>query len=253
MTGRASFAAMLLFAGFGCHRAPPQSAAIDPSLAACVPRDAQFIAGVDLAGVRSWPLYRALPDSLRATITPVASAHTILLASGGKDLWIAARGPFASPPAGAITPAPGVALYGVPEPLTPACKTGRPVATPLLAQAESIAAGAPLWAVAQGGAPLPLPQNFSNAAGVLRRAQFLTLTIRRANGLSVELRALAPDQQTARVIEETLRADLTLAAAAEAGRPDAAAALRAATVTRAAAETKVNLSLSDSLLAGFVR
>jgi hypothetical protein len=73
------------------------------------------------------------------------------------------------------------------------------------------------------------------------------LTARTGAGLWLELRALAPDANAASAIEETLRADLTLAAAGEAKRADVAGALRSAGVSRADREVRVTLTVSDDV------
>ena len=123
--------------------------------------------------------------------------------------------------------------------------TGHAGAPDLLAQAGSIARDAQIWAVARGNTPLPFSGNAASLASVLRKANFVTLTARTTTGLALELRALAPDVNAARDIEETLRADVTLGAAGEARRQDIAAALRSIQVTRADREVRVALTVSN--------
>ena len=178
----------------------------------------------------------------------MADVSAALIASDGKELLIAARGKFASKPAGAQALKPDLVLFGS-DAMMQAGRaqfaTGRTGAPELVAQADSIAAGAQIWVVARGDAPLPFSGNAANLAGILRKATFVTLTARTNAGLALELRALAPDVDAAQAIEETLRADVTLGAAGEARRPDIAAALRSIQVTRNDREVRLALAVSN--------
>lgn len=223
---------------------------MDAGLAACIPPDAAVIAGIDLAALRASPLYAKMPPVANAFAAHVGGVSSAVAAYNGKELLVAMRGNFKEPPAGAVTLAPGLALIGSPEQMAAATaqyKSGRTGASALVAHAETLASGSLLWVVARGDAPLPLTGNAANLTGILCKAQFFTLTARTGDGLSLELRALAPDANAARAIEETLRADLTLAAAGEAKRVDVAAALRSAQVARADREVRVTLTVSDEV------
>ena len=239
-----------LCASVGCRKAPEAKRAIDAGLAACIPPDAVLIGGVDLAALRASPLYSKIPPAANAFAAQFGEVSSALATYKEKELLIAVRGTFKAPPAGASTIAPGLALIGSPEQVAAATsqfKSGRTGSPALLAQAEPLAAGALLWVAARGDAPLPLAENVANLTHILRKAQFVTLTVRTGAGLSLELRALAPDTSAAGAIEETLRADLTLAAAGEAKRPDVAGALRSAQVSRADREVRITLSMSDDV------
>jgi hypothetical protein len=249
-----SAVAILVGVGFGatvgCRKAPEAKPAIDAGLAACIPPDATLIGGVDLAALRASPLYSKMPPAANAFAAQLGGVSSVLAAYNGKDLLIALRGNFKAPPEGAATLAPGLALIGSPEQMAAATaqyKSGRAGAPALLAKAESVAAGSQVWIAARGDIRLPLTGNAANLTGILRKAQFVTLTARTAAGLAFELRAFAPDANAASAIEETLRADLTLAAAGEAKRADVAMALRSAQVTRADREVHVALTASDDV------
>jgi hypothetical protein len=239
--------AALVCAAVGCRRTPEAPRAIDPGLAACIPADAALIAGVDLDALRASPLYSKMPAVANTFAAQFGGVSRALLTYNGRELLVAVRGSFQAPPAGAAMLAPGLALIGSPEQVAAATaqyKLGRTGAPALLAQAESVAAGVQVWIVARGDARLPLTGNAANLAGILRKAEFLTRT---AAGLVLELRASAPDANAARAIEETLRADLTLAASSQAKRADVARALRSAEVTRADREARVTLAMSEEV------
>jgi hypothetical protein len=239
-----------LWADVGCRKVPEAKPAIDAGLAACIPPDAALIAGVDLTALRALPLYSKMPPTAKTFAEQLRGVSAALAAYNGKELLAALRGNFKAPPEGARALALDLAVIGSPEQMAAAAaqyKSRRTGAPALLAEAEPLAAGALLWVVARGNARLPLTGNALNLAAILRKAQFVTLTARTGAGLSLELRALAPDADAASAIEETLRADLTLAAAGEAKRTDVAGALRAAQVTRTDREVRVTLILSDGV------
>lgn len=207
-----------------------------------------FLAGVDADALRKSPLYAKSAGMAGAFSEQLASVSSALIASDGKELLIAARGKFASKPAGAIALKPDLVLFGSGAMMRVGAaqfNTGHTGTPDLVAQADSIAGGAQIWAVARGNAPLPFSGNAANLAAILRKANFVTLTARTNAGLALELRASAPDVNAARDIEETLRADVTLGAAGEARRPDIAAALRSIQVTRVDREVRLALSVSN--------
>lgn len=254
MARLASAIAILVGVGLGgwvgCRTAPEAKHAIDPGLAACIPPDASLIAGVDLTALRASQLYSKMPAAANAFAAQIGGVSSLLAAYNGKELLLALRGSFKAPPEGAVALAPNLALIGPPEQMAAATahyKSGRTGSPALLAQAEPLASGALLWIVARGNARLPLTGNAANLAAILRKAQFVTLTARTGAGLALELRAVATDADAANAIEETLRADLTLAAAGEAKRADVARALRSAQVTRADREVRVTLTVSDDV------
>jgi hypothetical protein len=232
-------AAVFLFPVVSCRR--------PPDLAACLPPDSVLIAGADLAGLRASPLYAKLPATARSFLAQFEGVSTALASYNGADLLVAARGAFRSPPAGATMLAPDLALFGSPQRVAAAAaqyKSGRTGAPQLLAQAQAVSASKQLWIAARGNAPLPIAGNVANLLAILRNATFVTVTAQIATDVALELRASARDENAARAIEETFRADLTLAAAGEAKREDFASALRRAHVSRADREVRVSLELT---------
>lgn len=222
------------------------------SLFACVPADSSLVAGVKLSEVRQWPLYEHLPDSWRSALAPVEGAQTAILATGGKEFLLIAQGRFPSPPPGTLMAAPDLAIFGPSDSARDAAaryRTGAAPQTELLKTAESLPSGTPLWLVARGDAELPIPGNVTNFLSILRKARWIALTVQRNGALRFDLRATAPNEQAARAIEETLRADLTLAAAGEARRPEVAAVLKKAEVTRDGLGVEVRFSASDQTAA----
>ncbi len=243
-------AGALVCATVGCRKTPEANRAIDPGLAACIPPDAALIAGVDLDALRASPLYSKMPAAVNAFAAQLGEVSSALVAYNGKELLVAMRGRFKAPPAGATVIAPGLAVVGSPEQVAAASaqyKSGQTGAPALLAQAEPLAAGSQMWIVARGDVRLPLTGNAASFVRILRKAEFVTLTARTGAGLALELRALALDASAASAIEETMRADLTLAAAGEAKHADVSGALRSAQVTRVDREARVTLTVSDDV------
>jgi hypothetical protein len=246
-----SIGTLVLFAGAfaaaGCHSAPSVARiGIDPAMASCIPPDSVLVAGLNLDQLRASPFYAQAPATIGALASAYADVSSALAAYNGKDVLVVARGRFHAPPAGAVIVAPGLALYGSAQQTAAASaqyKTGHGGAPDLLAQGEAVAHGAQVWIAARGNAPLPLTGNAANMMRILRKARFLTLTARTGAVLALELRATAPDANAAQAIEETLRADFTLAAAGEARRPDVAAALRTIQVTRDDVQARAALSI----------
>ena len=232
--------ALLAIAAVGCRRAP--------DLSACIPPDSSLIAGADMAALRASPLYPKLPTAARAFLAQFEGVSTALAAYNGAELLVAARGAFHGAPAGATMLAPDIALFGSPTQVAAATaqyKTGRPGAPQLLAQAEAVSAGSQVWVAAHANTPLPIAGNVANLLAILRNATFITLAARVHDDVAFELRASARDENAARAMEETLRADLTLAAAGEARHPDLAKALTAAQVSRADGGVRVSIRLTN--------
>jgi hypothetical protein len=233
--------ALFAIASIGCRRAP--------DLAASIPPDSSLIAGADLAALRASPLYPKLPPAARAFLAPFEGVSTALAAYNGAELLVAARGVFPSPPAGAAMLAPDIALFGSPQRVAAAraqYNTGRSGAPQLLARAEAASPGKQLWIAARGDRPLPAAGNVANLIAILRNATFITLTARAGtDDVAFELRAFARDENAARAMEETLRADLTLAAAGEARQAGLAKALTAAQVSRAGGDVRLSIRLTN--------
>jgi hypothetical protein len=226
--------------------------AVDPEAASCIPAGTLVLAGVNLDGLRAAPLYSKLPAAAVAMAGAFTEASSALLAYNGKDLLAIARGSFPKAPAGATLAAPNVALFGTPQ-LVAAAIAQRRLRTAgvpaLLARAESIASGQQIWVVMQGGVAFPLSGNAANLNQLLRNAESASVTASFSSGLALEVTAIGRTSDAARNIEETVRADITLAAAAEARQPDLAKLLRSIRIDREDRSVRIALSADQDAAA----
>jgi hypothetical protein len=244
---RRTAAAFLLLAWAGCRTAVPPGAAVDPRLAVCMPGDASVLAGLDLSRLRASPLYPALPATLLATADTLRDASYAVVALRGKDLWIAARGAFhGKAPAGGTLLEPDLAVAGSSDAVAAAAaqfRAGRPsAAAGLLDRAEPLAGKHALWIVARGSAPLPLTGNGENLNRLLRLADFTTIAADFSSGLALDAAAVCRDATLAREFEETLRALLSLAGAANTRRPEIAGVLNSAAIRRDGLTVRLSFS-----------
>jgi hypothetical protein len=247
-------AVALVCAMLGC-RTSTVAHAVDPEAAACIPADTLALAGVDLDRLRAAPLYSKLPAAAAAMAGAFTGASSALLAYNGKDLLAIARGSFAKAPAGATLAAPNLALFGTPQLVAAAMaqRRSRTVgAGALLARAESIAAGRQIWVVIQGGVALPLSGNGANLNRLLHNAESATVTASFDSGLALEVTAIGRTTDAARNIEETVRADITLAAAAETRQPDLAKLLRSILIDREDRSVRITLSADQDAAAKMI-
>ncbi len=190
----------------------------------CVPADTTVLAGIDLEQVRQSPIYSRLP-------APAPSgASRMMLAFDGKDLAMIAQGSFPGAPAGWTLVAPNLAVSGTeaavrasiaqhdhPQRSTPA----------VLAEAERVTRGKPVWVVARGGAALPLPGNGGNLNPLLVKSEYAYLTIVLSPQADAELVFVGRTGDAAADIEKTLRGLLQLARMGERRQPEARAILDA--------------------------
>jgi hypothetical protein len=200
---------------------------IDPAMASCVPEGSIVLAGLDLEQLRALPLYPKLPKAALALMEPFGEARSLLAASSGKDLVVVARGPFRAAPAGTKLIAPGLAVAGSAESVR-----GASGAPDLVAQAESVAGGKQIWIVVRGDVTLPLTGNAANVNRLLRNMEFAALTVRIESTVEFAIAARGRTRDAARHFEDTLRATLTVAAAAEAKQSGLAALLRSIRIRR---------------------
>jgi hypothetical protein len=224
----APFALVLALAliGAGCRSGP--APAIDPAAASAIPPGAEILAGIDLSRLRASPLHQQIPPAAAAFLEPFRDADSLLAALGGRDYVVVARGSFRQPPPGYTLLAPGLAAAGSPAWLSAAAaqyrsrSTGAPV---LLERAEPLAAASAAWIVAAGNATLPVSGNAGNLNRLLRLTQFATLSVHLGNGIALDAVGMCDTPDSARHLEETVRAFATIGAAASARRQPAAAAL----------------------------
>ncbi len=244
MNAAAIFVAALLWVTLGCHMSPVARAVAEDA-ASCVPGNTIALAGVDLERLRAAPLYAKLPPAAIALAGQFGAASSALLAYNGKDLLAIARGRFAQPPPGATLAAPNLALFGPPECVAAALKQHRSGANgspALVARAESIAAGRQIWIVMQGGVSLPLSGNLANLNHLLRNAEYVTVAVSVGSGLALAATIVGRTAASARDIEETVRAEITLGAAAEARQPYLARLLRSIQIDRDDRVVRLNLT-----------
>jgi hypothetical protein len=237
----------------GC-RTSPVAHAVDPEAAACIPADTVALAGLNLDRLRAAPLYAKLPAAVIAMAGAFAGDSSALLAYNGKDLLVIARGSFAKAPAGATLVTPNLALFGSPQLVAAALAQRRSKtagAPALLQRAESIAAGHQVWIVMQG-VELPLSGNAANLTRLLRNTEFTTVTGNVDSGLALEITAIGRTADAARNIEETVRADVTLAAAAEARHPDVAQLLQSIRIDRQDRNVRISLSADQDAAAKLI-
>ena len=215
----------------GCRSAQP--AALDAELASCVPADTQLLAGVHLDQARANQTLQKLLMDWLAVLEPARDASQLLIAYNGKDLLWAGRGAFHGAPAGATLLNQHVAVAG-PAALVQAAiaqhATGRTGASELVARAESIAR-APVWAVAEGRARLPLQGNAANLNRLLGLADYNTFSIEVETGIALHAAGFCPSADKGRQLEETLRGLLSLAGSATRDR-ELAALLRQVQIRR---------------------
>jgi hypothetical protein len=225
-------------------RSSPVAHAVDTEAASCVPAGTIVLAGVDLERLRAAPIYAKLPPAAVALAGSLSAASSVLLAYDGKDLLAIARGDFASAPPGAVLAAPNLALFGPPELAAAAMAQHRSHASgspALVVRAESIAAGKQIWIVMQGGSPLPLSGNAENLNHLIRNTDSIAITATIDSGLALAITAIGRSASAARGIEETVRAEITLAAAAV-RQPDLAKLLRSIQIDRDDRAVRITVS-----------
>ncbi len=219
-----------------CRRAEaPSTGTLDSAAAACIPPDAVAVVGLDLEKLRSSELYRNLPPGATKSIEPAAGARSLLLAYAGGSVVAVARGPFTVPPAGAVLIGSDLAVMGPPAAIDAAkarLKAGGAAASPLIGRAGPLAAQSDLWAIFQGGVPLPLTGNAANWNRFLRLTQYATVGIRLGPTVQLEARGICGSAEAALELEESFRGFLSLAAVGAMRDPDLRALLRSVEIRR---------------------
>jgi hypothetical protein len=142
-------------------------------------------------------------------LEPLHGASYVLIALSGKDVLLVAQGRFDAPPVGAVLLTPKLALAGSPQAIAAARQKH--------AQAALAAYAAPLeaqdvWAVVSGRYPLPLSGNWENINRLLRLTDYTTVTARLGADIEADIHGHSPTTESARELEETTRAILSLAA-----------------------------------------
>lgn len=199
----------------GCRRTAP-AGAIDPALVKCIPPGTIGLAGMDAGQMRTSTLAAEIP-----LLEPFQKGHAVLAAYTGQGVLIATSRQAGAPPD----------LSG-PADLVEQAKKGGAAPPDLLAEAEEAASGNEIWAVVRGNVTLPLTGNAANVNRLLRNMEFAAVTLREQSQVEIAVLARGVTSEAARHFEETLRATLTMTAAAEAKDVEIAGALRAVTVRR---------------------
>jgi hypothetical protein len=246
MVIRPRLAAPAALAMLAACRTPAPPAAIDPALSARVPTAAIALAGVDLDRVQTSPLYAKLPPAALAFLQPFDHAHQVLIASTGVELLTIARGVVP----GATQIAPDLALSGAPN-LIAASTAAHPPAG-ILAPAESVAPNSPIWLAVRGGVALPLEGNLANVNNLLRDTAYVTLAVQPVDPTELDLVARCPTPAAALRFEQSFRAIVSLAAAANARQPAIAGALQSIRIRREARVVRASLSAPINALAGLL-
>ena len=99
--------------------------------------------------------------------------------------------------------------------LTPAGLIPLPETSALPAPAQILAKSAPLWAVVQGDATLPLSGNLANLNRFLHSTEYTTLAVQPGEKYSIEITGICRTAAIALPLEQTLRGFVSLAAAAK--------------------------------------
>ena len=180
-------------------RAPSPPRAIDPVIASRIPSSAIALAGIRFDQLRTSPLFDKVPAGFR-------SVDQMLVAFTGAEVLTISRTGSAEP-----------ALAG--SPALVAAATAPHASPAVLAIAETVAAGHPIWMALRGGAPLPLTGNLANLNNLVRLADTITLTANVAGTVDLELTARCPSAVFAQQFEQRLRAVISLATAANKVRP----------------------------------
>jgi hypothetical protein len=200
-------ASLGLLAGCRSVHAP---AAVEPEVAICVTAKTVLLAGIDLDRLANSPLGAA---------GGVFAGHPshVWVVSDGKELVVISRGNFREAPPGSRLIKPGFAISGPADQVDAALaqhNTGTTGAPDMISHAGTVAMGMPIWAVARGGVTLPLTGNAANLNRLLRLVDYATLTAKLDASLDIDLAGVCRNAEVGQRFEETMRAILSLAGAA---------------------------------------
>jgi hypothetical protein len=208
-------------------------------MTACVPAGTVAIAGIDLDRVRASPLYTKLPAAVAALAQNYSAAHRLLAAWNGTDLLIVVRGTASG--VTAVTPDLGVAgPAGLVQAAIAQYRAGVSGTPALVDASKTVSAGA-MWAVAQGGVTLPVEGNARNFNRLFRNLEYAALSVDLGSSVDARLIATGRTEQAAREFEESVRAALSLAMAAESRNAGVAALLASIQVERSGARATAKL------------
>jgi hypothetical protein len=225
-------------------------------MTSCVPASAVLAAGLNLTAIRSAPAYPKLPPAVLALTEPLRQAEYAVFVFDGRDLLAITRGHFRETPGGATLLAPNLALAGPPDLVRAATAqhaTGTTGAPELMEPAKLAAGAKPIWIVGRGGATLPLSGNAANINRLLHATTHTTIAVGLRDSVDLELTAICLTAGDGREFEQSLRAILTLTAAANARQPGFAALLRAIQISREDRTIHVTLTVAPDALDQLLR
>jgi hypothetical protein len=232
--------------------------ALDPAMASCIPASAVLVAGLNLDAIRAAPVYPKLPPAVLALTESLRQAQYAIFVFDGRNLLAISRGQFRETPAGATRVAPNLALAGTPDLVRAAASqhsTGTSGAPELMEPAKLAAGVKPIWIVVRGGVMLPLGGNAANLNRLLHATIHTTIAVGLRDSVDLELTALCLTPGDGREFEQSLRAILTLTAAANTRQPGFAALLGAIQIRREDRTVHVTLTAApeglDQLLRAF--
>jgi hypothetical protein len=181
-----------------------------------VPPQTVALAGIQWEQVRNRPVYRSLPLAWAASLEPFRQARVAWVAYNGKDLLVIAGGAFSTTPSGTMPLTPHLVVAGPAGVVRAAAtqySTHRPGAPQLVDEAAPVMHSA-IWAVVRGDAHLPLPGNLANLNRLLHFTDHVTAAIQGDSPLQIDLTGYCPGPGRAQHLEESVRALVTLSAAA---------------------------------------
>lgn len=220
--------------------------AVAPEMTACVPAGTIALAGIDLDRIRAASLYPKLPAAVQTFAESYRAAHRLLVSWSGTDLLIVVRGTAE----GATPVAKDLAIVGSPDSIRAAVaqyQSGKSGAPALVDAAKGVASSQ-MWAVAQGGITLPVEGNARNLNRLFHNLECAALAMDLDSGVDVRLIAVGRTEQGARDFEESLRAVLSLASAAESRNPQIASLLGAVQIQRTGVKATARLQAGSDAI-----
>jgi hypothetical protein len=204
-----------------------------------VPAGNIALAGIDLDRLRAAPLYPKLPPAALSLAESYRSAQRLLAAWNGTDVLIVIRG--TAP--GAMTVVPNLAVSGSDTSIRAALaqyRSGKS-GVPALVDAAKSVASSQIWAVAQGGIALPVEGNARNLNRLFRNLDYAAMSMDLDSSVDVRATGVGRTEQGTREFEQSLRAILSLASAAEARNPQIANLLSAVQIQRSGMKATASL------------
>ncbi len=186
-----------------------------------------------------------------ALVEPLRPAGYTIFASDGTNLLAISRGPFRQAPPGATLLAADLAIAGSSDFVSAATtqhRTGTIAAADLLARAQPLAAAHAIWIVVRGSVTLPLTGNLANLNRLLHSTEYTTVAADLREPIAIEIAGICRTPDAGRELEQSLRAMLSLAAAAAARQPALAAMLHGIQIQRDERTVHVTLSTGTDAL-----